>query len=167
VIEHRFALLADYHQIFADYHQIYVACETGVMDFVAPRAAQGEIDGILAGAGFIAVATARNTTLPVVIAVLDDPPDTDLSAVDHVVECDLALPSGVVVVAGCTDYAPDAARLSLAPGLYRAQISTAGLSTLTADGLDGDDHYRIDLWLADPGGTTVQKRCHPDGPRPM
>jgi hypothetical protein len=60
--------------------------------------------------------------------------------------------SGRLVVAGCTDYFPDAARIDVPPGSYRARIYSGNLNSLSDDGLDGDDHYRVALWNARPLG---------------
>ena len=81
--------------------------------------------------------------VPFVVEISDIEPDTDLSAWDHVNECTVEVPSGRVVIAGCTDYFPDAACIELAPGSYRARIYYGGLSSLSEDGLLGDDHYKL------------------------
>ena len=51
-------------------------------------------------------------------------------------------------VAGCTDYFPDAARIDLPPGSYRARICYGGLSILNPNDREGDDHYRVVMWNA-------------------
>ena len=48
----------------------------------------------------------------------------------------------------------DAARIAVVPGTYRARISYGSLDKLSTDGLDGEDHYLVQLW---PGTATV--RC--------
>ena len=73
-------------------------------------------------------------------------------------ECDLAVQSGRVVIAGCTDYFPDAARIDLSPGQYRARVYYGKLNTLSPDGLDGNDHYKIVLWSTAPGPLKVIKQ---------
>ena len=42
-------------------------------------------------------------------------------------------------------------------GDYAARISHGGLNTLSEDGLDGDDRYRIQLWPGAVGPITVLK----------
>jgi len=86
--------------------------------------------------------------VPVVVEVADEAPDDDASAWDHVNECSLDVSSGRLVIAGCTDYFPDAARIELPPRSYRARIYYGNLAALSADGLNGDDHYKIVLWRA-------------------
>ena len=61
-------------------------------------------------------------------------------------ECSIEVPSGRIVIAGCTDYFPDADRVNVLAGTYQARISYGQLDTLSDDGLDGDDRYRVQLW---------------------
>jgi hypothetical protein len=80
--------------------------------------------------------------------LLAQEPEQDFEAWDQVTECSIEVPSGRLVIAGCTDYFPDAARIEVAAGTYRVRVSYGGLDTLSEDGLDGDDHYRVQLWMA-------------------
>lgn len=123
--------------------------------------------GLSATPGCLAIGTARAMDVPVSITVHAKAPVTDLAAWDHVAEHDITLTTANLIVAGCTDYAPDAARISLAPSLWRARVSFGGLATISDDGLDGDDHYQIDLWPAAPSPPICLKSCHPEGPRPL
>jgi hypothetical protein len=84
--------------------------------------------------------------VPVTVITLTSPPPLDLSDWDHITECSLAVPTGEVVIAGSTDYLPTAKRVSVAPGVYRVRVSYGGLSTISDDGFDGDDRYRVQLW---------------------
>ena len=77
---------------------------------------------------------------------------------DQVNECDIDVPSGKIVVAGCTDYFPEAARIEVQPGHYRARIYYGNLNSLSHDGLDGDDQYKVVLWLSEIVGVRVIKR---------
>lgn len=146
--------------IFADYHQIYLVDDTAAATqpliwddaMVSDRVALME--------GLIAVSTARDMEVPLEIVLADAAPDLYLDAWDHVVSCSIALPSGRLVVMGCTDDISTAARLSLPPGTYRARVMFAGLDTLSEDGLDGDDHYRVELWPGAAQTLSIVKR-HP------
>ena len=98
------------------------------------------------------IGTVRNATVPVVVEITDNKPDDDFNSWDQVTECSIEVTSGRLVVAGCTDYFPDAARIDVPPGSYRARIYSGNLNSLSDDGLDGDDHYRVALWNARPLG---------------
>ena len=145
--------------LFADYFQFYIQDEQS-----------DGIDGdswtdiacnarLALEANAFAVSTARNMEVPVKIVVSNTAPDLDLSLWDHVVEFSIGVPSGRLVVAGCTDYFPDAERLSLDSGCYEARVLSANLDKLSDDGLVGDDHYRVELWKGNATPLKVRKRC--------
>jgi hypothetical protein len=144
-------------ELFADYFQFYLQDES-VKGDLSESWTQEAVDRLLATAqGTVGVGTARNMTVPVVVEIADAAPDDDTSVWDQVNECTLEAPSGRVVIAGCTDYFPDAARIELPPGPYRARIYYGQLNALRANGLEGDDHYKIVLWSAAPGPVRVIK----------
>jgi hypothetical protein len=152
--EHRFTL-------FADYSQFYLQDEEADGDLSDRWTEQAVKDLLALAPGTIGVGTARNMDVPVIVAVHPARPAfEDAACWDQICEADLNVPSGRIVVAGCTDYFPDAARIVVTPGNYRARIQYGGLDTLSEDGLEGNDHYRIDLWPGEPEGRHVVKR-HP------
>lgn len=143
--------------VFADYFQFYLLDET----------AQEETDGLwteealerllVSDGRTVGIGTVRNMAVPVAISVLPMEPDNDFDAWDMVNDCSLSLPSGTLVVLGGTAYFPDAPRLAVEPGDYRVRISYAGLDTVSEDGLDGDDFYRVQLWPGRPRPMLVRK----------
>ena len=141
--------------LFADYYQFYLQDEAvsgDLSDAWTPDA----VDRLLALApGVIGVGTVRNLDVPVEVEILSGPPDDDLSTWDRVNECSIWFTTERAVIAGCTDYFPDAARIAIRPGEYRARVYYGGLESLSPDGVDGNDHYRIALWPA-PAGPIVQ-----------
>jgi hypothetical protein len=144
--------------LFADYFQIYLQDESAKGN-LSESWTQEAADRLLALApGTIGVGTVRNMNVPVVVEISDSPPDEDLSLWDQVNECTLEAFSGRIVIAGCTDYYPDAARIELPPGTYRARIYYGDLDTLSSNGLEGDDHYRVFLWNAAPELPKVLKQ---------
>jgi hypothetical protein len=101
--------------LFADYYQFYLQDEN-VSGDLSESWTQDAVDRLLAVApGTIGVGTVRNMQVPVVVEIADGVPEDDLSVWDQVNECDLDSPSGKLVIAGCTDYLPDAARIELQP----------------------------------------------------
>ena len=140
--------------LMADYFQFYLQDESAkgdLSDSWGPEA----VDRLLAVApGAVGVGTVRNMAVPVSVEVLDAEPENDAESWDHVTECGLAVPTGRIVIAGCTDYFPDATRIEVSPGPYRIRISYGSLNSLSVDGLSGNDHYRVQLWP----GPTVEPR---------
>ena len=70
---------------------------------------------------------------------------------DDIPQGTVLIDSGRIVVAGCTDYYPDAARVEVRPGVYEAIVCYAKLDSLSPDGLDGEDSYHVHLF---PGRET-------------
>jgi hypothetical protein len=134
-------------KLFADYSQFYLQDdEEGIGDLSEAWTPQASERLLAVAPGVVGIGTARNMTVPVVIEVLEHEPDADFDQWEHVVEGGLELKSGRLVVAGCTDYLPDAARVPVAAGKYRVRMCCRGLQTISANGLEGDDTYRVQLW---------------------
>lgn len=136
-------------ELFADYYQFYLQDESVQGDLSSSWTPEA-VDRLLALAqGAIGIGTVRNMNVPVIVEVADDAPaDDEMSSWDQVNECTLEVLSGRIVVAGCTDYLPEAARIEVPPGSYRARVYYGKLSSVSEDGLDGDDHYKVVLWKA-------------------
>lgn len=144
--------------LFADYFQFYLQDEDAKGDLSESWTPEA-VERLLAIApGTIGVGTARNMNVPVVVEIVDKPPDEDASVWDQINECSIAVPSGRLVVAGCTDYFPDARRIELPAGSYRARVYYGDLAALSANGLEGNDHYRIVLWRAEPESLRIIKQ---------
>ena len=145
-------------KLFADYHQFYLQDESVTGD-LSNSWTQEATDRLLALApGTIGVGTVRNMAVPVVVEVSDTEPHEDVTGWDQVNECTLDVQSGRIVVAGCTDYFPDAARIEVLPGSYRVRLYYGNLDALSEDGLDGNDRYKVILWRAGPGPLKVLKQ---------
>jgi hypothetical protein len=146
------------YKLFADYHQFYLQDESAGGD-LSESWTQEAVERLLAVApGTIGVGTVRQMTVPVVVEVIDAEPNEDMTTWDQVNECTLNVQSGRIVVAGCTDYFPDAARIEVLPGSYRARLYYGKLDALSDDGLDGDDHYKVVLWCGPSGPLRVLKQ---------
>jgi hypothetical protein len=133
-------------RLFADYFQFYLQDESAEGDLSSSWTDETVAQLLALAPGTIGVGTVRDMEVPVDLELRDDSPSDDLNVWDHVNECSIEVPSGRIVVAGCTDYFPDATRVEVRPGTYRARICYGGLDTLSEDGLEGDDHYKIVLW---------------------
>jgi hypothetical protein len=108
--------------------------------------------------GTIGIGTVRNTEVPVTIEIHEQEPAADFAASDQIVEATLMVASGPLVVAGCPDYLPDAKRIALAPGVYRVRVSYGGLDTVSEDGLDGNDRYRVQVWPGSASDVRIAKQ---------
>jgi hypothetical protein len=144
--------------LFADYHQFYIKDEAAQGDLSDCWDAAASARLLALAPGTIGVGTVRDVEVPVTIEIYDREPDADVAAWDHVVEAGLSVASGPLVVAGCTDYLPDAKRIPLAPGNYRVRISYGGLETVSEDGLEAADRYRLQLWPAPAAEPRIVKQ---------
>jgi len=151
--------------IFADYFQFYLQDEAADEDWGAFWTEE-TIERMLAvGDGSVGIATARNMTVPVVVGIHETAPEPDFGEWELVNECSFSVRSGRVMVIGCTEAAPqERARFLLNPGPYRLRVSYVGLDTTRADGLDGDDFYRLQIWPAPWAEVrTLKERARADG----
>jgi|ERR1041384_2085335 hypothetical protein len=147
--------------LFADYFQFYLQDEPSKGELSEAWTDEAVADLLALAPGVVGVGTVRNMDVPVRVELASAPPPTDYDGWDHVTECDLDVPSGRIVIAGCTDYFPDAVRITVDPGNYRVRIRYGGFDTLSEDGLRGDDRYDVVLWKAPPEGRRVLKRHAP------
>ena len=135
--------------IFADYFQFYLEDEEVTTEVDNVWNDNIVTEQLAVATGLIVIVTARNMTVPVEIEVRDHAvASEDLASWDKVKECSLEIPSGRLVVLG-NEYYPDATRIKVKPGCYRSRIYYGGLNTITVDGLEGEDHYKIVLWPAE------------------
>lgn len=151
-------LLQQYqYKLFADYFQFYVEDENPIdtTEHIWDNNKTVEI-GLALGKGIIAVGTERNFTIPFTLEVHDSEPDDDFSIWDRVNECSIEVPSGSLVIFGCTDYRPDAAEVRIDPQCYRARIYYGGLDTVI-DFDKGEDHYKMVLWAESFSGMKILK----------
>jgi hypothetical protein len=131
-------------QLFPDYYQFYLQDEQ-ITDGLADSWTDQACEDLFAIAlGTIGISTARNTgDVPVTVEIHTSEPTADLAEWNHVVAASIDLPSGKIVIAGCTDYFPTAARISVTPGVYELRVFYAGLDSVSAD---VTDRYKVALW---------------------
>lgn len=146
-------------ELFADYYQFYLQDET-VDGNLSESWTQEAVDRLLAiTEGTIGVGTVRNMTVPVTIKIFSEEPALfDTFLYDQINECDLAINSGRIVVAGCTDYFPEAKRIETEVGLYRVRLYYQNLNLLRENDLEGDDTYELHLWkIHTPSNVVIRK----------
>ena len=114
-------------ELFADCHQFYLQDEEAGGDLSDSWTEQATENLLALAPGTISVGTVRNMDIAVTIEFHDSEPKEDFALWEQINECSIGVPSGKIVVAGCTDYFPDAARISVEPGTYRARVFTATL----------------------------------------
>ncbi len=107
--------------------------------------------------GKIAVGTNCARIVPVEAEVSNLEPPADCERWDHVVECNIDIPSGRLVVAGCCEDFQRAFRIKLEPKNYRARICY-GNQYSCDDSFVCTDHYVVRLWPSKNKSVQVIKR---------
>ena len=138
-------------ELFADYFQFYIQDEV-VSGDLSNAWTDEAVERLLAiNQGTIGIGTVRNMDVQTSLKVFDSEPELiNISdSIHHINECDLEMISDNLVIAGCTDYFPEAKRIKIGKGLYRARVYYRDLDKLSEDGLEGEDSYEIHLWPTD------------------
>jgi len=143
------------YEVFADYFQFYL-WDAGERPDPPVDFTEEDIERRIKAASFIVVIQpVRNMTVPVEITIADAPPPLAPDDWDHIVEASIELPSGRLEIHECTGGSIDI--ISVPPGTYRMRACFGGLDSLSDDGLDGDDLYRISLWPAPFAPVEIRK----------
>jgi hypothetical protein len=130
--------------VFADYHQFYVQ-DGGVNPPAPENWTDADIENRCKVAeNVVVVCPLRDMTVPVEVAVYESEPKFDPDSVDHAAECSLSLPTGNLQVHECTG--GPVMSLEVQPGSYRVRLSFRGLASISEDGLEGSDSYKVELW---------------------
>ena len=138
-------------ELFADYFQFYIQDEV-VSGDLSKAWTDEAVERLLAiNQGTIGIGTVRNMDVQTFLKIFDSEPELiNISdSIHHINECDLEMSSDNLVIAGCTDYFPEAKRIKIGKGLYRARVYYRDLDKFSEDGLDGEDSYEIHLWPTD------------------
>lgn len=131
--------------VYAGYHQFYLKDEnaagsTGASDFWTQEA----YERMLAiNPGIIGVGTGSYGNVPVAVEIYANEPPIDTGNWDLAMEASIELNSGQLLICGCPDEL--AGQIALIPGIYQVRIHYGGLETVENE--EGDDYYRIFLWL--------------------
>jgi hypothetical protein len=131
-------------EVEVDYHQFYL-WDGGVNPTAPTDYTDEDVKRLVKVApNVVVIQPVRDFTVPVELEVHESDPGVDLESWDHVAECSIDLPSGHLHVEECTGAAVFSVELE--PGTYRVRALFSGLDSLSDDGFDGNDRYRVVLW---------------------
>ena len=130
--------------LFADYFQFYIQDDDDNYGNLSDAWTQEAVDNLLAVSDHvIGIGTVRNMDVQVFIEITGTLPILNADDWDRInystIDCD----TGRLVVAGCTDYYPEAKRINVDPGRYKVAIGYKNLDKLSEDKLDGEDSYHL------------------------
>lgn len=135
-----------HYSVFADYHQFYLWDQGASPDAPTDYTDLDCTRRVKAAPFIVVIQPERNMTVSVEIEIAKEAPVLLPEKWDHVAEVSLDLPSGQLEIHECTGGSIDI--LSIPPDIYRVRVYFGGLNSLSDDGFDGGDHYRIVLWPA-------------------
>jgi hypothetical protein len=143
--------------IFADYFQFYLTDSSVVRSDSTPWTDSDLRRRVRLDDSAIAFRVARNMEVPVRVEFHNVAPNLQCPEADHVVEAPLNT-LGEIVIAGCSDYWPDAIRARVPPGQLRVRLLCYGFGTLSQDGRHGSDRYVLLLWQGDRATVIVHRQ---------
>lgn len=149
------ASLKQVHQlnVFADSFQFLV--QDRMEDCAYPENWSDELASQLfvIGDKVVGVGTVRDLDVEVVLEIFDAPldeeereQDPDVTDWDQVIQCNLNIPSGRLLIAGPTEDFEEVARLDVPPGQYGIRVFWGNLDSIDDMGFEGDDLYKIMMW---------------------
>ena len=143
-------------EVLVDYYQFYL-WDKGT-DPAAPEDYTDEdcTRRIKTGPNVVAICPVRNMRVPVEVEIHDVEPSYDAEKWDHIAECSLDIPTGVLEVHECTG--GPVAEFTVSPGTYRVRAFFGKLVSLDESGMEGEDYYTVILWPGKKGNVTVLKQ---------
>ena len=147
--------------ILADYFQFVLMDENCEDDFASVWTDEALALKLAVGDTSVCLGTLRNVHVPVEVHVYLSEPSVDIAGYDHAVSASFQLPSGRLVVMGCTDYLPEASRLEIAPGPYQLLYLVSGMESITYESDPADDRYIVHLWPGQPREPALLKHWRP------
>lgn len=139
--------------VFADNFQFQVQDKKEDCDFPESWNDQLLTQLFVIGDRILGVGTVRDLDVEVTIEVYSEPmdekmliTDPDCADYDHVAQCNIDIPSGELLVSGCTESFDQSNTIKLPAGQYGVRLYWSNLDSTDEIGFEGDDHYRIELW---------------------
>jgi hypothetical protein len=143
-------------EVFADYFQFLVQDSGSDWEDLADRWTPEAVQAMfIQGDGYVAIGTARNMNVPVTVRIRAEEPSLDPEEWDRVVQGALVLRSGELQITGVSDNGMSGGKIPIERGEYHLRALYAGLNSLSANGLSGNDRYVIELWPVAPGSPTT------------
>lgn len=133
-------------EIFADYFQFVLMDETSDDDFSEIWSKAALVRMLAVGDKALCPGTLRNIDVDVQINIVEQKPVIAHNDFDHIAEASINIPSGKLVVMGCSGYLPDAPRIDVVPGVYEALFAVSGINTITDEAESAEDKYTVYLW---------------------
>jgi hypothetical protein len=135
----------------ADYYQIQVLDEESATDLADFWTEEAAAEGIVTANDALAIITSTNLRVDVSVDVLQHEPSAPDTTAGHLVEGNLRVSSGRIVVMGCTDYLPDATRVDVGPGWHRVRAVLSSTQAAAEEPAVGE-RVRLSIWPVERHG---------------
>lgn len=141
--------------LFADYFQIFIY-DAG-LDWSTVRIDadwwtdkdRRDMFSVKENGRLIVLETFRNFTVPVKVAILEtDPPLHPLDEWDQIVECSIKTQSPGILIAELGNEGQNGLLVESTVPHWRLRVYYGGQHTIDQMGIEGNDHYLIELWPA-------------------
>jgi hypothetical protein len=126
--------------VFADYNQFFLLDDELQPSYPESVSQSALDDRCLVEPSVLAVYTALPREVSVEVCVYRSVPEIDRGIWGHVVQGALAVPSGRLVLAGCTDYLPDCSRIQVPQGMLEFLLCGRGFDA------HAEEAYLVALW---------------------
>lgn len=144
------------YEVFADFYQFYI-WDIGIDPGPPTDCDDEDVRRMVRVADqCVVISTARNCTVPVQFEVRPDEPPGDDVPWDHIVDCSIELPTGQLQIDTGTSGA--VADWRVPPGVYLLRAYFGKLDEVSANHLEGNDHYRVVMWRGDATPLKVIKQ---------
>jgi hypothetical protein len=107
----------------------------------------------VSGNRIVGIGTVRDLDIDLTLEIYADPMDEkqleeepDVSHCDHAAQTNLELPSGKLLITGCTTDYEETIKLDLPAQYYGVRIFWQELDSIDELGFEGEDKYLIQLW---------------------
>jgi hypothetical protein len=145
-------LVVTNYRLKTEFRQIHLCVDGHFADFSESWTIKAVDDRLAVAAHGVAFGTVC-AQIRVSIHLVEEPPSQ--CAGQHLTECSLDIPSGRLVIMGCTDDRATAPRLEVAPGWMRIRAAHRNLGKVGRESID------LWLWPAPPAATEVLERYVP------
>jgi hypothetical protein len=130
------------------YSQIYVVDFCNQLSYQGHIWTNEELDSMLCvRQKYIIMSTATSINVPFSLYLVDEQFSRDMALFDHIVECSIHIDEGILVSGDFDDHDHDL-KINLNAGWYGVLACWRDLSTISVNGLSGNDSYHFFMWPA-------------------
>ena len=143
--------------IFADYHQFYI-WDADLLDVQVPEDYSDEdiANRVKVSSGVVVIQPIRDMFVLVEIEIYDSDPDFHFNEWQHIAEAPLSITKGRFEIHECTGGSHAILPAPASRCCVRALFK--GLDTISEDGLDGKDSYRLQVFPANITDVRIVKK---------